>query len=355
MSIDTVQHHFWQYMDRSHHYHDPIAAELFGDAVFRVYEWLDIAVARMIEKVSSDTAVLIVSDHGGGPTSDRVLYLNRYLAQLGLLNYLETRDSPFQKMAKNSVRWSYSLLRSSLSSRQKIHLANTFPILRKRFEAAATSYAHIDWSRTKAFCSEVLASPPGIRINRKGARPEGVVDESEYESLVNFVTQKLGELRDPRTNEPIVKRVFRRDEIFDGPYCDDAPDLILDWWNTSLFSTAPSLPEHTGKPPVEVLEHKPPTTAEWGGTHRRDGILVAYGAPFRKRTRIEGAQLIDMAPTILHLMDQSVPDDMDGRVLEELFTPEFLAEHPIQVRNQSGPNEPDTRAEYSAVAGGPVL
>ena len=114
---------------------------------------------------------MIVSDHGGGPTSDRVLYLNRFLAQLGLLHYIDTNDSPTQKIAKNFLRWSYDLLRSSLSSRQKIQLAHALPILRKRLEAAVTSYTNIDWPRTKAFCSEVLASPPGIWINRKGVRP----------------------------------------------------------------------------------------------------------------------------------------------------------------------------------------
>jgi predicted AlkP superfamily phosphohydrolase/phosphomutase len=352
MSIDTVQHHFWQYMDATHHYHDPIAAQEFGDAVFRVYQWLDEAVARMLEKVSSDASVLVLSDHGGGPTSDRVIYLNRFLAQLGLLHYVDTRDSRFQKVAKNSVRWSYNLLRSSLSSRQKIHLANTFPILRKRFEAAATSYAHIDWSRTKAFCSEVLASPPGIRINRKGVRPAGIVDDNEYEALLEFITEKLGEIRDPRTNESIVKRVFRKDEIFYGSHCEEAPDLVLDWWETSLFSTGPSLPEHTGKPPVEILEHKPPATAEWGGTHRRDGILIAHGESFRKGTKIEGPQLIDMAPTILHLMGQSVPGDMDGRVLEELFEPGFLSRYPVMTRNESADPGSTSGAKYSAVAGG---
>jgi predicted AlkP superfamily phosphohydrolase/phosphomutase len=226
-------------------------------------------------------------------------------------------------------------LRSSLSSRQKIKLANALPSLRKRFETAVTSYSNIDWSQTKAYCSEVLASPPGIRINRKGVKPAGVVDESEYEPLLELITQKLGELKDPRTGEAIIKRVFRRDEIFHGPYRDEAADLILDWWETSLFSTSPSLPEHTSEPAVEIIEHKPPTTAEWGGTHRRDGILVAYGKPFRKGIEVEGAELTDMAPTILHLMGQPVPDDMDGRVLEELFEPEFLVRQPIQRRSGS--------------------
>jgi predicted AlkP superfamily phosphohydrolase/phosphomutase len=325
MSIDTVQHYFWQFMDPTHHYHDASAAREFGEAVFRVYERLDNAVGRIVEKVSPDTSVFVLSDHGGGPTSDRVLYLNRFLAQLGLLHYIETKDSPLQKITKGFLRWSYRVLRSSLSPRQKIILANALPVLRERFETAATSYTKIDWSRTKAFCSEVLASPPGIWINRKGAMPTGIVDEGEDESLLTLIAQKLGELRDPRTGEAIVKRVFRRGEIYHGPYLDEAPDLTLDWWDTSLFSTSPSLPERTEEPPVEVIERQPPTTAEWGGTHRRDGILIAYGKPFRKGIEIEGARLIDMAPTILHLMGQAAPDDMDGRVLEELFEPEFLA------------------------------
>ena len=39
----------------------------------------------------SETAVFVVSDHGGGPVVDRTIFLNRYLAQLGLLNYNQKR------------------------------------------------------------------------------------------------------------------------------------------------------------------------------------------------------------------------------------------------------------------------
>ncbi len=335
MSIDTVQHHFWQYMDPTHHYHDPCAAKEFGAAVFRVYEWLDHAIGQILEKVLPDTPVLVLSDHGGGPTSDRVLYLNRFLAQLGLLHYLETKRSPLHRLRTDLLSRSYDLLRSSLSSRQKIRLANLFPAIRRNFEASVTSYSHIDWSRTKAFCSEVLASPPGIWINRKGVRPHGTVGADEYGPLLSYITHKLQELKDPRTGETIVQRVFRKDEIFHGPYQAEAPDLTLDWWDTGLFSTAPSRPEETAQPAVEILEHKPPATNEWGGTHRRDGILIARGKPFRQGSQIEHAELIDLAPTILYLLGQSVPEEMDGRILTKLFHPEFLTQNPIP-----GPTSP---------------
>jgi len=331
MSIDTVQHYFWHYMDPSHHLHDPAAVKRFGDAILRVYERLDDAIHQMLQRISKDTSILVVSDHGGGPTSDRVVYLNRYLAQLGLLHYCQDERSAPRKLTQAFVRASYTWLRGTLSSRQKSYLARMLPGLRKRFEAAFTSFSAIDWSRTKAYCSEVLASPPSIWINLKGVKPHGIVEQHGYEPLLELITEKLTELKDPRSNEPIIKRILRRDEIFYGPYKNEAADLILDWWETSHFSTSPSFPEDTLEPAVEIRERRPSTKSEWGGTHRRDGILLAHGEPFKKGTEIHGARLIDMAPTILHLLGQPVPDDMDGRVLEELFEPAFIRRNPVKV------------------------
>jgi predicted AlkP superfamily phosphohydrolase/phosphomutase len=347
MSIDTVQHYFWQYMDPAHHYYDPAAVPRFGDAVFRVYQRLDEAVGQMLKKVSSDTSIFVVSDHGGGPTSDRVIYLNRYLAQLGLLHYCRDERSAAKKLVQKLVRSVYLSLRASLSHHTKSRLANLFPAFRKWFESTATSFTEIDWGRTKAYCTEVLASPPSIWINRRGVKPTGIVEESEYEQLLKLISDKLRELKDPRTNEPVIKRIFRRDEIFNGPFTHEAADLILDWWETSNFSTNPSLPDHSDEPAVEILERKPATSAEWGGTHRRDGILIAQGKPFKKGVQIHGARLIDMAPTILYLMGQPVPEDMDGRVLQDLFEPAFIELNPVRSGGSAG-SEGREGAQYSA-------
>jgi predicted AlkP superfamily phosphohydrolase/phosphomutase len=346
MSIDTVQHYFWQYMDRNHHLHDSAAAKHFGDAILRVYQRLDDAIGQLLRETSSGTSVFIVSDHGGGPTSDRVVYLNRYLAHLGLLYYREDKSSALEKLRKKIVRGSYTLLRNALSSGQKSFLAYKLPALRKRFETAFTSFSQIDWTRTKAYCSEVLASPPSIWINLKGVKPFGIVERGEYESLLEFIRSKLRELKDPRTNEPVIKRIFRRDEIFHGPFSSEAADLILDWWEESEFSTSPSFPEDTERPAVEICERKPSKGSEWGGTHRRDGILIAQGKPFKKGTEIHGAQLIDLAPTLLYLLGQPVPEDMDGLVLRDLFEPAFLLQNPTR-SGGSADFEGGQAAQYS--------
>src|SRR5207244_10701348 len=60
MSIDTVQHYFWQYMDRNHFLYDPKAERRYGNAVSQVYERLDDAAGRIIEKLSAYWTVFCV-------------------------------------------------------------------------------------------------------------------------------------------------------------------------------------------------------------------------------------------------------------------------------------------------------
>lgn len=330
MSIDTVQHYFWHYMDKNHFMHDAKGAGLFGDAVRAVYERLDAAVGELTAALQEETSVFVVSDHGGGPVSDRVIHLNRYLAQLGLLKYRADDSTALQRLNKKAVRSVYNLLQSSLSSRQKKLLAKMLPSLRRGIENACTSFASIDWSQTRAYCSEVLTMPPGICINLKGAKPEGIVEPSEYETLIELITAKLCDLKDPRTGEPVIKRVHRREEVFQGLCAAEGADLILDWWSEdSLFSTRPSFAEDLDKPALVIKEHQPPDRAEWSGTHRLHGIFLAKGPAFREGAECEGARLIDFSPNLLHLMGLPVPEDMDGRVLTGLYQPDYLAAHPV--------------------------
>ena len=333
MSIDTVQHYFWQYMDPKHFLYDENAEPRFRSAVRDVYERLDAAAGRIIQRLPAETTIFVVSDHGGGPVADRVIYLNRYLAQLGLLKYLPQSRSAIYQATTKAIRLAFSILRNSLTSRQKTLLAKLLPKLRKKAELSYTSFNTIDWARTKAYCSEVLAAPPSIRINLKGVKRYGVVEPSEYEALCEFIVDKLRELKDPRTGKPVIARVYRRDEIFHGPFATEGADLTLDWWSEdSLFSSEPSFPEESHKPPLVIRQRSASAgkKPEWGGTHRRGGILIARGPSFKSGTEMNRAQLADMAPTLLHLFGVPIPEDMDGKVLVDLFRPEFLSKQPVQ-------------------------
>jgi predicted AlkP superfamily phosphohydrolase/phosphomutase len=349
MSIDTVQHHFWQYLDQNHFMYNARSAPKFGEAVLRVYQRLDAIVGKFLERLPEETTVVVVSDHGGGPVSDRVVYLNRFLAQLGLLSYQQQNRSAFGQAKQQLVRSVYKILYGTLGPNTKKFLAGLLPGVRERFEGAYTSFANIDWAGTKAYCSEILASPPSIWINKKGEKPAGVVSEAEYEPLLAEITRKLGELRDPRTGEPIISRVYRRDELFHGPYAKEAPDLILDWWSANAFSAKPSFPEQNDEPVVQILPRGPVKGPEWGGTHRKSGVLIARGKALKPGAQIRGARLIDMAPTVLYLLGQKVPEDMDGRVLTEAFDPQYLQQHSAEYAASSeSPSPGDENASYSA-------
>ena len=42
------------------------------------------------------------------------------------------------------------------------------------------------------------------------------------------------------------------------------------------------------------------------------------------------AHLIDLAPTVLHLMGEKIPKDMDGKVLTRIFTDAFTRQKKIE-------------------------
>ncbi len=64
--------------------------------------------------------------------------------------------------------------------------------------------------------------------------------------------------------------------------------------------------------------------------HTKRGILVAAGGPIRQGTEGVVASVLDVTPTVLALLGLPVGRDMDGKVLSDLLTPEFLNAHPVQ-------------------------
>jgi predicted AlkP superfamily phosphohydrolase/phosphomutase len=350
MSIDTVQHYFWHYMDEKHFQHDPSGAHKYRDAIRRVYERLDRAVGELLEKLPGDCTLCVVSDHGGGPVPDRRVYLNRYLAQLGLLKYRTDSRRGFARMRQKLIRKVYEMIRGSLTSDQKKWLASNFPLAREKFEDAYTSVSNIDWSATKAFCSEVPANPASISINLEGVYPQGIVRPADYEKLCAFITQQLGELRDPRDGSPIIPRVYRREELFHGPFSREAPDLVLDWWSDKAFTMGVSFPDEGDQPVLEIRRREPMRQPEWSGTHRSEGILLMRGPHVCKNAVIQGARLVDMVPTLLYLLGEKIPAGLDGRILTDLFEPEFLQSHPLQGEESSAAAAPAEKehAPYTA-------
>ena len=196
MSIDTVQHYFWQHMDKDHFLHDPKLAPKFGDAVRKVYERLDVAAGQIIDRLPPETTVFVVSDHGGGPVVDRTIFLNRYLAQLGLLHYKEKTDLQhsrrlgkkilrvrFLRAARHSHFASEKPPRSALSQNPAEERNGLFILHEHRLESDKGLL-----QRSPRFASEHLDQSQRVK-------PQGIVDPAEYDALVEFIIEKLAELK----------------------------------------------------------------------------------------------------------------------------------------------------------------
>lgn len=334
-STDTVQHFFWQYMDPSHPQYDASRADKYGGAICKVYQQMDDIISKLTANLPEETTVILMSDHGASPTSAREIYLNRYLAHLGLLHVHAMSQAWYHPKAwiHAAVQKADAFLKSTLTPQHKGRISRLFPQLRRTWESQSSGLSHIDWQRTKAYGYEVLTFPSGIWINLQGMRPQGTVRPGiEYEELLQFITEKLYELQDPRTGQQFIRRVYRKEEIYHGPYLDQAPDLTLAWWDGVTFVGRPSFTNSADHAVVRYVGGGPMAGGVWGGGHALAGMVCFRGQPFQPGRQVEQAEIIDLAPTLLYLLDVPIPEDMDGQVLRHAFTDAFVATHTLATR-----------------------
>jgi predicted AlkP superfamily phosphohydrolase/phosphomutase len=352
-ATDQIAHHFWHYMDPHHDKHDPAGYERYRHAIRDVYQHIDTQIASLLADEDDDTVVIIMSDHGFGPTSSVRLRLNQIMERKGLLNFVPERESGRVKRALAGVL--DRMLRSTLSSDAKRRIAGMFPRLRVWFEGL--DEAKIEWTKTIASTNEAYRSSPAIWINHQGRHPDAVVkSEAELEKVLAETEAILKSLVDPKTGKPAVSSVHRTRDLYHGPYMANAPDLLPSWWEDGflLEQSAPGGPEG-----LDVERSKAPLAGgvEFAGSHRLNGVFMMAGGPTRRGLKLTGAEIIDIAPTVLYLMGLPIPADMDGRPLLEAIDEDFVAQNPPQFESAgeaqpvaAGVHQAFTEEEEAAIA-----
>jgi hypothetical protein len=87
---------------------------------------------------------------------------------------------------------------------------------------------------------------------------------------------------------------------------------------------------------------------EFSGTHDPTAIFLAAGAPFAHREARDRVSVLDVAPLLLHLAGQPVPDDLEGAVPARLLAPAWSRAHPLRrVPAAELPGLPDEPADAS--------
>jgi len=318
--IDHVQHIFWN------------AGEEGKEIIYESYRQFDHYVGEFLKALDSETIIMMMSDHGAGAI-DRVFYMDAWLQKEGYLRYddsvLKSR-SLFMRLGKKGR----TLLRRNIPISVKKSLRYLLPGLREKVESSLATL-DVDWSKVTAYSAGYYGN---IYINLKGIKPMGTVDPGDYDSVCEEISNKLYSLQDPDTGDKVVEKVYRKNEIYSGPYLKYAPDIVIKWKNYSTYTEKGiEIEDKTcifGRSAKAESSDFPMT-----GTHRLDGIFMASGPGIRKTGEVTNLRIYDLFPTILYYMGLPIPDDREGRVMTEIFDQDLIRQNPPKYTSKKTDNK----------------
>lgn len=295
-STDFIQHFFWKYMENKN--------SKWKNCVKKSYQQLDNLIGEFIDE---NTNIFVISDHGFGPMKG-MIDLNTWLFKKGYLKIRKNFVSQFKKRifmrGWNPDNVLNFLEKFKLSGKPgEIDRKKREELLNKLF----LSYKDIDWEKTKAYSAGLMGQ---IFINLENREPRGNVKSCEYHELKREIKDELKKMKDDKGNK-IITNVYDKEEIYEGDKKDELPDLLVESGNLSIES----YPGAFGSSSILTypLQNK-------SGTHRKKGIFIASGPDIKNIRKENEFKLIDITPTVLYLMECSVPKDMDGKVLKDIIS-----------------------------------
>lgn len=313
-ATDRVQHNFWRFYDKTF-------GSLLGlphvtnfeDVIPETYMRADQNIGRILKHIDEDTMVVVISDHGAGPAALNLFHTNAWLQTQRYLQIIHRQDR-IVDISRSVVMMIRGSMNTPLGNKVRRLIPARFV---RQGRAVVRNIAQIDWSQTLAYRFPMYPPNEGIVINLAGRQPQGVVQPGvEYESLRKEIIKKVLKLKDTNTGEQIVLRAHLREQLYNGSFIERAPDIILVLQEDYTGGTG------LHEPLVSTINFA--TLNKVNGEHRMQGILLVLGPMIKNNHTIEGASLVDIAPTILYSLGLPAENEMDGTVLKELFKQAFL-------------------------------
>jgi predicted AlkP superfamily phosphohydrolase/phosphomutase len=318
---DTVAHHFWALFDEHSPRFRP-ASPALHDAIAAVYGRLDAALGTLVEAGKPDLLCL-ASDHGFGGAGDVVLYLNRFLEKSGFLRFAAAASlarpsgSPAPSWGRSPLGRLKGLALDYLPARAQEKVVRKMPRALLGVIESASRWGDVDFSKTNAFSDEMNYAAT-LHLNLAGRDPRGsVTDRSSLEDDLRCC------LLDWEVDgRPVVRAVHDRSELYQGPFVERSPDLVLelelrDGYSYTLLPSG-RVPAGTTWRRLQSNEMLGGKGLGMNGSHRSEGLLVLWGSGIGSGIQVR-AGLADIFPTLLHLLGEPIPDHVDGRVLHDVM------------------------------------
>jgi predicted AlkP superfamily phosphohydrolase/phosphomutase len=258
MGTDRMHHAFWRYCDPEHRLHEP--GNPYEGAMLDYYRALDEKVGRLLRFADDNTAVLVVSDHGA-KRIDGGICINEWLRAEG---YLTLKEEPA--------------------------------------EPAPLRPEVVDWPQTRAWGEGGYYCR--LNLNVAGREPDGTVAPEEFDSLRDELKHKLEALGDDQ-GRPIGTIAYRPEDLY-SDLNGIPPDLLVYFGGLAWRSIG-----QVGTGSVHVFEND---TGPDDANHAPDGVYILAGNGVGAGEG-DQRQIFDIAPTLLTLLDEPVPADMEGESL----------------------------------------
>jgi len=308
---DRIFHPLWELIDPDSDRHLSRKKEKILRLLERYWLELDGLVAKIIE-VFKPTLTFLVSDHGFGP-KEATFFTNECLRRKGLLGLKKGLKPQAMISLCHIMAITYNALGETGIFYNLYFLANEAVGLRKLWECVVkyfdmASLTHVDWSRTYAFSCAHTPVFNHVYINLAGREPKGAVPPRRYEDVRENV---IGCIEDAGREYGARVKVYRREEVYSGPYTGEAPDILIEVGGGSVeFNPSLGFPYLLGP---YFTDHK--TT----GTHRPYGIFLAHGPDLASNSAPREISIYDVMPTALAYYGLDIPGDVDGKPIRAVL------------------------------------
>ena len=306
MGTDKLGHYMWPY----HRAVDLDGSEKsleIHKAIHDFYIRLDAFIGEFIEQAGENATLIVLSDHGMGAFPTKRVHLNFWLRQQRLVS----------ARGRNLFNIDSWLTRLGLSRNRMGRIILNTPILNKSRltqRLRKTKAPPTDVKGSIAYYKMIYGQTGFIYINL----PK---DDPQYEDLRHLLMQRIKEIVDPETGKPVVQYVYKGEEYYSGPYLTNVPAIIVvlhpEYEGTDRLSSYSSL----------VTKSVSTTNP---GDHKMEGIFIMAGPSIRAvQEPLSDLSLMDITPTILHLLGLPVPSDLDGRVISEAIVRGSTVDRPV--------------------------